>query len=340
MIRTSLISLLSIAVTCIMAQASYAASGAVDELVYKTQQGDTLIGIGSQLSNPSDWKQIQRINHINNPKLILVGSTLHIPVTILRSEDAPATVISVEGNAQVNQQPLVAGALLTSGNEIVTGKDGFALIKLANGSKLAVQAGSHITLTALKKYTIDQTFDSTVNLQKGRIETEATKTNSASPRYRIITPSAVMSVRGTQFRVATDETKTSRTEVTDGLVRVADMSDNDSAAVGIAAGYGNIVDNGKPPTPPVALLPAPDVTTLTKLQERPVVRFDLTPVANAKRYRAQIATDAQFEKTLRDQLFDTTAIKFDGLGDGAYWMRVRAVDNIELEGINAQLAFV
>ncbi|WP_124951479.1 FecR domain-containing protein [Sulfuriferula thiophila] len=330
-------SLLAISLSFFLASASYAATSPPDALTYTTRQGDTLIEISKQLTKPADWKKIQLVNHIHNPKLIPVGSSIQIPVSLLRSEDAPAKVISVVGTAQLNQQPLTSKTMLVSGSEIITGNDGFVLIQLANGTKLAVQADSHVTLAALKKYTIDQTFDSTVKVQKGRIETEAAKTTGTAPRYRIMTPSAVMSVRGTQFRVAADATQTSRTEVTEGLVRVGDASD--SEAVGVAAGYGNIVDNGKPPMQPIALLPAPDISQLPALLERPTLRFNLIPLAKRITYRAIIADDEKFDHVLRNKLFDSSTIKFDGLADGKYWLRVRAVDQNGLEGLDAQYAF-
>ncbi|MDR3392794.1 MAG: FecR domain-containing protein [Sulfuriferula sp.] len=336
--RLAYYALLFTGLSCTWLQSAQAVSPPADELLYTTQRGDTLIDIGKQLNKPDDWKQLQKLNHIQNPRLIPTGSILHIPVALLRSEDAPAKVISVVGHAQADQQPLTPNSLLKSGTEIVTGSDGFVLLQFANGTHLAVQADSRVTLTALKKFTIGRTYDSTVKLQTGRVETQAAKTAGPSPRYRITTPSAVMSVRGTQFRVASDDTQTSRTEVTEGLVRVADA--DDQTAVGVAAGFGNIVTNDKPPMTPVALLPALDLTRLPTLQERPVIRFDLAASEGASAYRAQIADDAQFTRILRDHLFNSPSIKFDGLDDGKYWLRLRAVDRNGLEGLDAQREFV
>ncbi len=315
------------------------AEAAQDMVSYRAQPGDTLIGIGQKyLAQPAQWKQVQKLNQVRNDRAIPVGSLLRIPVALLRSTDAAATVVSMHGAVTVNGTTTGLGAKLATGSRIVTGDSGYLLLRLVDATLLTVQAQSRVVLESLKQYSLGNTFDSTINLQDGRVDSDVTKVTGPAPRYRIRTPSAVASVRGTQFRVAADSVKKlSRSEVIGGLVNVADVDAN--AAVGVPAGFGTVVPDGQPPSQPVALLPAPDVSALMTLQARPLVRFTLPSQAGAVAFRGQIAANQDFQPLLMDQVFSNPSLRFVGLPDGAYWLKVRAIDGVGLEGQSAILAF-
>lgn len=327
-------------VLSVSASVSCAAGVGQDTVTYRAQPGDTLIGISQKyLAKPAQWKQLQKLNQVNNDRAIPVGSQLRIPVALLRSTDAAATVVSLNGAVTVNGAAPVLGAKLATGSRIVTGDSGYLLLRLADATLLTIQAQSRVVLESLKRYSLGNAFDSTINLQDGRVDSDVTKVTGPAPRYRIRTPSAVASVRGTQFRVAADGSKkVSRSEVIGGLVNVADA--DASAAVGVPAGFGTVVPVGQPPSQPVALLPAPDVSALATLQARPLVRFTLPNQTGAVAYRGQIAANKDFQPLLMDQLFNNTSLRFLGLPDGAYWLKVRAIDGVGLEGQSAILAFV
>lgn len=57
-------------------------------------------------------------------------------------------------------------------------------------------------------------------------------------------------------------------------------------------------------------------------------------------YRAQVARDQAFTDVLEDGVFNTPEARFTGLPDGAYRLRVRAIDDAGLEGLDAERTFV
>lgn len=94
-----------------------------------------------------------------------------------------------------------------------------------------------------------------------------------------------------------------------------------------------------PPGAPVKLLPPPDLSSTPSLYEQLPLVITLNPLEGAVAYRAQIASDQNFE-SLRTE-FTTGKLPFrDGdIPDGDYWLRVRGIDVNGIEGYDAVIAF-
>lgn len=68
-------------------------------------------------------------------------------------------------------------------------------------------------------------------------------------------------------------------------------------------------------------------------------RFPLPAVAGAKSYRAQIARDKEFTAMVADTISASAELRFTDVPDGAYVLRVRAIDPRGLEGKDATHEF-
>jgi hypothetical protein len=75
------------------------------------------------------------------------------------------------------------------------------------------------------------------------------------------------------------------------------------------------------------------------LQERLPLRFEWPDVAGVTKYHAQIFSDRSFSNLLRDGEFTGHAAKWADLPDGKYVLRVRAIDENGLEGLNSDRDF-
>ena len=80
------------------------------------------------------------------------------------------------------------------------------------------------------------------------------------------------------------------------------------------------------------LLPSPDLTSTTKLIRTVPIIMSFKPVLNAKKYHFEIASDKQFTNLLFTGKTKTTVIKGPSLPDGQYWIRIRGIDSVGLEG--------
>ena len=316
--------------------------------IHHAQAGDTLLKLANRyLVNRNDWLIFQKFNTINNPKAIPLGTQIRIPVSAMRLDASPVEVIATTGSVTSSAGAVVTASKISEGDKLTTSEGGFVTIKLADGSTLTVQPKSNVRIeTARQLVNTGGVTDIVVSLDSGRVETQVVKQRNSAARYEIRTPTSNMGVRGTVFRVGADESgKRGQGEVVEGLVAVSASSapsassPKNSEALALGAGFGTFVEDGKPPSPPIALLPAPDVSNLPAQIQSPDARFTFPPVPSAVSYRAHVALDSAFTNLIANASSPTPDIVFVNLPDGALFVRVRGVDGNGLEGKDAARAF-
>lgn len=318
------------------------------DYVYTITKGDTLIGLSERLLNsPRDWPQVARHNRLPNPHYIVPGATLRVPLSLLKSSLAVATVTQVQGDvksapsAGAAPSVLALGATLAEGARVTTGKDGYVTLKLQDGSTVRVQTDTQVQVERQRTYPDVGILESVINVIAGRLTSLVQKfrpEENSQTRHAVKTPLANLAVRGTEFRVTMDpQARETRGEVLSGAVAVDAGAPAGSRRV--AAGFGSVVDAKGTVSDPVALLAAPNVSLLAKLQERTLLRFPLPAVAGARGYRALLASDETFNRVVAEVESAGSELRMADIADGAYFLRVRAVDGRGLEGLEATHAF-
>ncbi len=311
--------------------------------LYLTSPGDTLIGIGQQyLKNPRDWPKIQVANTVADPKLLPANTRIRIPVDLLKLTPAPATATAVHGNVRFKTaegpfQALRAETQLTGGETVLTGPGGSVSYRFADGTTLTQQASSRLVFGRLAAYGKTGMVSTELGLESGRLEASAARQQAPAGGFSVRTPVAVAGLRGTGFRLNLSEDGARlASEVLEGAVGVSAQG----SEVQVAGGYGTIAEAGKPPAPPRALRPKPNLAGLPARVESLPLRFIWQPNTPARAWRAQIAADASFATVLLEGLFNEPSAGWEtDLADGNYVLRVRAVDETGLEGFDSLHAF-
>jgi hypothetical protein len=312
-------------------------AGAEREFAYRTVAGDTLIGIAARfMEDPGDWRLLQKRNAVADPRAIPVGTAIRMPVDRLRAEPRPIEVEVVRGQATAASGALVPGSRLGEGAQVSTGEDGFVTLKLADGTRVTVPSGSRVGVERSRSYGSASIAETVIRLLGGRIDTTV-RPQGPSDVFQVRSNRAITGVRGTRFRVAALEAGAVAAEVIEG--RVAVNEESVAGLVEVAAGFGTRVAAGSTPLAPVRLLPAPDASKAPALVERTVARIPFGAVEGASAYRAQVALDAQFLDLVAEGRFSTPEAKFAGLPDGPYFLRLRAVDGLGLEGLDTVRPF-
>lgn len=309
--------------------------------VHTAVQGDTLIKLAARyLEKRNDWQSLQKLNNIENPTRIKPGTGIRIPIPQMRREPADMTVLAAQGDVVADGAKLAAGGAVKEGQKLATGENGFVTLQLADGSTLTVQSKSKVNVdNARKLANTGGVLDTVFKVVSGRVEAGVERQRGPAARFEVKTDTSTMGVRGTKFRVAADEGgKVAKSEVLTGKVGVS-AEGVPGAELGLNAGFGTLVEAGKAPLPPVALLPEPGLGSVPAKFERTQFSFKIEPVAGATAYRAQVARDAGFKDVQADVLATTTEIALRGLPDGEFFLRVRAVDKLGLEGKDAQRGF-
>ena len=303
-----------------------------DEFHYYAQPRDTLIGVSRRLlRDPRRWPEVQRHNHIIDPRRIPPGSILAIPYEWLRLSVESATVTDLAGAVDRDGRSLNPGDRLGPGSVIHTGEDGSVTLDLADGSVVTLHKSSTLELDEMARVAgTDSARSIRLHLRSGRVEARV-KPHRDVGRFEIQTPVAVSAVRGTEFRNGFDEAdRRSTAETLEGAVGVAGAT----GSVAIPAGFGTRVEQDRAPLPPVALLSPPNLAGVDERQSAPAVQLQWAAVAGARAYRVQVAAEPGFKSLSEDRAIPDTAVALS-VADGEHWLRVRSIDTLGLEGVDA-----
>jgi hypothetical protein len=321
-----------------------AAPSQAEDWLYLTYPGDTLSEVSNKyLKNWRDWPKVMKHNKVSYPEVLPANVRIKIPVELLRSTPAPAKTVHVQGNVRVrpdggNFKSLNEGDYLFGMESIVTGPNSFASFELADGSKINLGPSAKLNFGRLAKYGPTGMVSTELDLQNGRIETRAAKQIQPAGGFKVATPVAVAGLRGTSFRLTVDEDKKVLTsEVLEGAVAV----DSKGKEVLVKAGTGNVTNADAAPSATVELLPAPAVEGLPGTVSKFPIQFAWNKDDRAAAWRAEVASDATFQRVVLDQLSPEPAASWDQtIPDGPYVLRVRMQGKDGLEGYGTEHAFV
>jgi hypothetical protein len=327
-------------------QAQTAVSAAKeDSLVYTVKASDSVIKFTQgMLMDPKTWPEVARFNQLKNPNVIFPGQKLDIPLRFLKAQPAGGKIISAEGDVSLGGSAASPGAAIGDGSKLKTGPNSSAVIELGDGSRVKILPNSLAELVTNRNYAMRDAsssgstnwFSGLMRLSEGALEALASKTTKRATPLKIETPTSVVGVRGTEFRVAFDDPlgKASRTEVIEGKVR----ADNPAQASGadLPMGTGAVVKPTEKEVKVVMLLPAPDLSNISNEVLKPQGSWLMPTLAGASAYHVQVASDEQFDKIVRDlKVANNASADLSSLPNGNWFARVRGIDAIGLEGFNS-----
>ena len=311
---------------------------------YIVRPSDNLSKFGREmLTSPRAWNEVAKFNQLKDPDVVFPGQKLDIPLRFLKSKPASGKVISAEGDVTLGGSAMQPGAALADGAKIKTGVNSSAVIELGDGSRVKILPSSLAEIVTNRDYAMRDAsksgstnwFSGLMRLSEGALEALASKTAKRAKELQIETPTSLVGVRGTEFRVAFDDPlgKAARTEVIEGLVR----ADNPAQASGanLPMGTGAVVNPSEKEVKVVVLLPAPDLTGIPSEVLKPQASWPMPTLAGAKAYLVQVASDEQFDKIVRNLKVDTGSADLGSLPNGNWFARVRGIDGVGLEGFNS-----
>ncbi len=307
--------------------------------LYTVRPGDTLWGLCQQYTNKDDcWLKLGKHNGVEYPRKLPPGFIIEFPVAWLKNVPKPVVAKFVRGDVQVVREkgaaaePVTAGTELGIGAVITTGK-GAVSLRFADGSTMLLEPDSRLRLDTLSVFNDTGVVDSKVHLRAGSVKTRVPKKQPRS-RFQISTPAAVAAVRGTEFRVTADtanQTTNSaaimRSEVFAGLVDI----EAQGQTVGVEAGFGLRTQAGEAPKAPKPLLTAPVFDAMAEKVIQPFT-VSWSQIENALAYQFEIFNDNEEDELLQLQNTGNIELIIDELKIACYRLRLRAVDDEQLQG--------
>ena len=154
------------------------------EWTYTVRPGDTIWDVVDKYAvNLYYVDKLQRLNGIDDPKRLPIASTLRIPVKWLKREPVSVSVLSISGSVMTQRRDtdavvtVQAGDVLRSGDTLITGQSGNALLEFADGSSMNVRRASTITFDTLTQFGDTGMVDTRARLQR-----TSTSTGAWSPK--------------------------------------------------------------------------------------------------------------------------------------------------------------
>lgn len=324
---------------CLASSASYAevGSGSKDYL-YTVQPGDTLSTFSQNvLDTTKRWPEVAKYNKLKNAHVIKPGEVLAIQLPWLKNYPAEARIESLTGVVMLNGQPAQVGDKVLAGAKLETPAGANVRMSLPDGSTLRMLEKTRLEATALEQKKQANMFSSAFRLVTGRIDAVKKKYPDGQAPLRIQAMHGTIGVRGTYFRMGQEVNGNTLAEIENGLVSFGD--DAVSKPIALAAAQGSVGDGIHAPEM-IPLLPAPNFPTFSTDFPPQLMSFTLAEVPGAKGYSGELSSDETFATILAPVSADNALIKIAGLGEGTYWLRLRAVDEHGLQGMTGTTKFV
>lgn len=306
--------------------------------VYTVIEGDNLWDFSERhLDSVLRFEQLRKLNNIENPRQMPPGSKIRVPMKWILSNPVPAEVSALRGEAYLltadgQSRTLTAnGEQLHLGDSLRTAADSSAAIRFADNSIITLHASSIIRFDHLSAHGTTGMVDSRLHLLEGRIDTRVTPAAGPGSRFEIHTPSAISAVRGTAYRAGLDTSSKSSIEVLEGQVAVK----GGSAQKLVQAGFGTQVTAGDEPLAPVKLLPPPELDSIPARIRMISWTLRWQALDKAAQYRIELSDSVEFDTILWHQLTRHNKIGLPDLPDGDYFVRVRGIDALGLEGLSS-----
>jgi len=313
-----------------------------DPIKYTIRPGDTLSELADHyLAAGHDWRDLKRIWHVQDPRHLPIGRSFLLPRSWLRWTPGKAQIVSVRGTVTVRtggrSSPSANGTVLSEGARITTGSNSYTTLSLTNGSRISLPSHSDVTIERLRTYVVNKTIDYRFKLDQGSLDTKDTPLKDPGSGFIIHTPLAMTAVRGTEYVVSFDPPRNETgTAVFEGAVAVSAADGAHTQLVNERSGAVTAADGRSVEFP---LLPAPDLANPKPVQADELVIFDISPLAGAKGYRAQLASDAGFIDTFDEQDAASPHFEFGNVPNGSQFVRISAIGPGNLQGMRQSYSF-
>lgn len=331
------------AVAALSCPALAQAATAQEAISYTIRKGDTLFSLNRQyFIRANDWKRVQKINRVADPRRLTINRQLRIPISMLKYRAAGATVAAFRGQATAAQgnaslRSLVVGQVLGEGARMATGPASSLSLSLSDGSVITLPSNSALRITRLRKLVITDSIDYDLALESGSVRSRVTPFRNAADRFRLRNPIAVSAVRGTDFRTRYDaQQNLAYAELIEGGLAVSRPGNQQEAQLG--PNYGAVIGTAGGITTE-QLLGAPALVSGGGVQRAESLAFAIEPVPGAQGYRLQIARDSGFIDVVADEPGNETAFTLPALANGNYFARFTAFAASGLEGMPGTFAF-
>ena len=309
---------------------------------YLVKPGDSLWTFADQhLSSPAYVPRLQKLNRIADAYRLTPGSHIRVPYPWVKQQPSTARIEEFAGEVSAHDAagkalPISKDIRYPKGVQFQTGNDAMLKLRFADGSTLLLNANTNAQLQNEIYYPSTGSARTEIMLDKGNAGSSVIPNILMPGRYQIRTPSAVTTVRGTEFRVSAETVDSTATEVLRGKVKV---NGNKQGQVEVPAGFGSLASASTKPTPPEALPAAPDLSALPGSSNfnPPLLQWNADQLAVA--YRVKLRGPGEHGQQLAERTVSGPQLYTALPENGEYQLLARARNAHGLEGYDSSRSF-
>ncbi len=324
---------------------------------YTVQRGDTCQGLAERFYGTKDaWAKVHQHNALGPmPHHLQAGTVLTLPLAAGSNPDAKLTelrgTVQARPPAERDWQRAQRGLDLYRAWRVNSLERSTAEITFRDTTALQMRENTIViiygaTSTRARRQTMEAELQSgALRTRLGELAGGAAPKGSGEPAISLIisTASSLTTLDDTAALVEAEPDGTARVANHRGAsATVAGRTKKGGGAgraVTVQAGYGTRVKPASEPEPPRPLPPAPqwassDPAGFVTLGEQGTIRGSWSPVAQAARYRVEVATEPNGRGLLEavEVPSSVTSFEVQGVPPGSYFVSVSAVDGDKFEG--------
>ncbi len=222
------------------------------------------------------------------------------------------------------------GDLFKESDGLKTGEESYANLGFTDGTKIIVDPNTTAIIRKSRVDRLSETSDTEITLEEGGLLAKLSAVAAERSNYILNAGSSQSELKTTNFYAESDGDETVKLTNYDGIANVS-ASD---VTITIRQNEGTIVREGQAPTPPVQLLPGPDLvwaTNDTLLYSEQVI-FPFQFVDDAEFYVVQRSTSPNFDTEIEELRVSNNTALLSYLPIGDTYVRVQSVDRLGLRG--------
>ncbi len=222
------------------------------------------------------------------------------------------------------------GDLFKEADGLKTGIESYANLGFTDGTKILIDPNTTAVIRKSRVDRLNETSDTEITLQEGGLLAKLSSVAAERSKYILNAGSSQSELQTTNFYAESDGQETIKLTNYDGIANVS-ASD---VTITIRENEGTIVREGQAPTPPVQLLPSPDLVWAsndTILYSEQVI-FPFQFVDDADSYIVQRSTSPTFDADLEEIRVSNNTALLSYLPIGNTYVRVQSVDRLGLRG--------